>query len=992
MKKYLLIPLLFLAHSAFGAFTTDRLTATSTFTVTGGTVSLNGTTYYWQAGVGGNGQFLKNVNGVITSAAPPGGGGASALEVFSNFDGSWSSPTASVSVGDALKLSVSGSTAVITVDFSSVASRGQVILNQNTLQNGSTFYVSSGTVKGQLTMQDDSPSGGINIDSRIEIEAGPDSNTYSRIENISDGERPIIIFTHSEDQTAGSRLVVGPGTVGEAFSIQNVNGDRFWSSGHGAGYGNTIIGTTGTITGIGTLASAPTTLSVVGEVASGEPILGVYSNNYGSGPLEIGHNVSTFTTRTNFTSSMTLSGGVLVQNVAPSNGQVLKFDGTNWAPGTDNNSGGGGSSVYNATSTAGFPYGFSASTGVFTSSVVAYAYYLYVPGTGIQSTQNNRFDFFTNGILWGSINSDGDWSFGGVESYDRDHLLKADGSTVFNDQGLDADFRIESSVSNSSIFLEGSNGNVGIGTNTPVNKLDVYGVVRSTGLIMRNLSPGVMYVVAGSSVVETAATGVINVSTNPVDWTLLKNVPAGFADGVDATGGVSVNESATTNADFDDNEPVAVSNNVNVTWQTDGTNISGQVPFNSATMELVGGALSAIAGAGDMILASTQTSSGAKTFLSSTTLKGPVLDRSSGAGSSGQVLASSGPGLGVYWTTVSAGGGSSTAQSTGTANIYIDAAAFQVLQSSFAPLSNISTTTTKSAVRLFDDTAREYVDFKFRVPPQLMNDANVTFRADIGAVTAASGKNAKFDLEYYCAANGESWQGALSTTTSGNFPLSATQDIVTQATWTATITSLGWSAGDVCFARLSRDPAATNDLTGDVRLYGLSIGIPVNASGSNFFNKTYQAANARLPGVNSPYISNSTSSASAGVFFDETSTQSVTWSDILSPYNGGTLNADVIFLSSATSGTMNWGVYLECITSNVDAVSGETDSFGVVNSTSVTVGATSLMSNKATVALTNGDSCASGDEIRIKLERQAQSSDTAVGMGRVRRMRIYETP
>jgi hypothetical protein len=36
-----------------------------------------------------------------------------------------------------------------------------------------------------------------------------------------------------------------------------------------------------------------------------------------------------------------------------------------------------------------------------------------------------------------------------------------------------------------------------------------------------------------------AAAGTINAATNPVDWTQLKNVPAGFADGTDAGGGVS---------------------------------------------------------------------------------------------------------------------------------------------------------------------------------------------------------------------------------------------------------------------------------------------------------------------------------------------------------------------------------------------------------------------------------------------------------------------
>lgn len=156
------------------------------------------------------------------------------------------------------------------------------------------------------------------------------------------------------------------------------------------------------------------------------------------------------------------------------------------------------------------------------------------------------------------------------------------------------------------------------------------------------------------------------------------------------------------------------------------------------------------------------------------------------------------------------------------------------------------------------------------------------------------------------------------------------------------------------------------------------------------FNYTFNAAQANIPGVNSPYISNSTTTAAAGVFFDETSTQTVTWSTTLSPYNGGTLNADVIFLSSATSGTMNWSVYVECTTPFADGVSADTDSFGTINSTSVVVGATSLMANKATVALTNQDSCAAGDEVRFKLERTAGTLDTAVGKGRVRRLRIYE--
>lgn len=161
-------------------------------------------------------------------------------------------------------------------------------------------------------------------------------------------------------------------------------------------------------------------------------------------------------------------------------------------------------------------------------------------------------------------------------------------------------------------------------------------------------------------------------------------------------------------------------------------------------------------------------------------------------------------------------------------------------------------------------------------------------------------------------------------------------------------------------------------------------------SGVSSFTYTFNAAQANLPGANAPYISNSTNAASAGVFFDETSTQTVTWATTLTNYQGGSLRADVVFTSSATSGTMNWGVYIECKTPNVDALSYDTDSFDLINSTSVTVGATSLMAIKATTTLSNGDSCANGDTVRIKLERSAQSSDTAVGKGQVRFLRLYE--
>lgn len=78
----------------------------------------------------------------IETISGGGGGGGSALEVFSNFDGLRSSPTASIALGDAMKLTVSGSTAVITVDQSSVTLKGQgvaVLIDTQTFSGFNTF-------------------------------------------------------------------------------------------------------------------------------------------------------------------------------------------------------------------------------------------------------------------------------------------------------------------------------------------------------------------------------------------------------------------------------------------------------------------------------------------------------------------------------------------------------------------------------------------------------------------------------------------------------------------------------------------------------------------------------------------------------------------------------------------------------------------------------------------------------------------------------------
>lgn len=111
----------------------------------------------------------------MTVTITGGGGGSSSLEVFNNFDATRSSPTASIGLSNAFRGTVSGSTYTFRINFSSVASVSELdnyltkssatatylqaesdphsILNQNTLQSGATFFVSSGNVAGQLSVQ-----------------------------------------------------------------------------------------------------------------------------------------------------------------------------------------------------------------------------------------------------------------------------------------------------------------------------------------------------------------------------------------------------------------------------------------------------------------------------------------------------------------------------------------------------------------------------------------------------------------------------------------------------------------------------------------------------------------------------------------------------------------------------------------------------------------------------------------------------------------------
>ena len=182
------------------------------------------------------------------------------------------------------------------------------------------------------------------------------------------------------------------------------------------------------------------------------------------------------------------------------------------------------------------------------------------------------------------------------------------------------------------------------------------------------------------------------------------------------------------------------------------------------------------------------------------------------------LIADSAQALGVKWGLV--------ASSLSPKEYWFSAESLQPLETNFAALVKLSGTTVKTFVRAFDDTTEEYVNGKLLVPSDIDTAGTVTFRVYAMAATAAAAKNIALTFGHVAVNNSEDFDVAYTDEDSGDKAIDATQDDVTEITWTETVSNLAWAASDLVFFRLSRDPAATNDLTGDAYVFSLSIEIP----------------------------------------------------------------------------------------------------------------------------------------------------------------------
>lgn len=161
---------------------------------------------------------------------------------------------------------------------------------------------------------------------------------------------------------------------------------------------------------------------------------------------------------------------------------------------------------------------------------------------------------------------------------------------------------------------------------------------------------------------------------------------------------------------------------------------------------------------------------------------------------------------------------------------YWKASDLDAVETDFAPLFQDDETNAKILVRAYDDTTEEFVNFSFKTNSDLATDESVTFRAFIYAETAAT-DNIQLRFGHNNMANDENWNVVYSNVDSGDFILSATQNNITIAEWSETVTNLGWSANELVNARLSRIAPTGTNLTGDLFLIGFSVQMRATATG-----------------------------------------------------------------------------------------------------------------------------------------------------------------
>jgi hypothetical protein len=128
----------------------------------------------------------------------------------------------------------------------------------------------------------------------------------------------------------------------------------------------------------------------------------------------------------------------------------------------------------------------------------------------------------------------------------------------------------------------------------------------------------------------------------------------------------------------------------------------------------------------------------------------------------------------------------------------------------------------------FDDTTEEFVLGLLEVPSDLYTTGNVTFEywGYAQACTPTTTGKIEMTVRVSPKTGDESWDGAYTTTTTGDMTLATTQDLLDHFTKTVSVSTLGLAANDHTRLKLSRTAPTTQNQSGDYGLTKWRVRIP----------------------------------------------------------------------------------------------------------------------------------------------------------------------
>lgn len=119
-----------------------------------------------------------------------------------------------------------------------------------------------------------------------------------------------------------------------------------------------------------------------------------------------------------------------------------------------------------------------------------------------------------------------------------------------------------------------------------------------------------------------------------------------------------------------------------------------------------------------------------------------------------------------------------------------------------------------------------------------------------------------------------------------------------------------------------------------------------------------------------------------GLAYDAAATETAYWDFPMFAYGSGNITCDLAwYADTASSGVVRWEVQLAAITPETDTQDVETKAFATAQTVDDThLGTTGQRLHLATVAISNLDSVAAGDEVWLKVSRLgAHANDTMTG-------------